>query len=366
MRRLVRPYPLTTDRVTRLRLLFDRIKKTLPFRVVTAYGESQASNYAAALAFAAFLAMFPMILGALSIIGLAIRDPATEIRFQNLIVQVFPGDAQPELQKAIHSVRQSAGVLGLVSLGGLIWSASGIFATMEFALTQIFGTKQRDMLRQKLMGFVMMLLLIVAMGVTVGANTAANFVSPYVPYAWVLGMVIGAFVMVVLLVLLYRFVPNRTFSLREVLPGAVLAGVLIEALSLGFPLYARLAGSFNTYGAQFGLFFLLATWLYLMSQLLLLGAVYNKFRLGAPDAKGLIASPAGESHEVERPVEVIERKKTGREKPSAPAPSSGPVESERTRRSVPQTAVLFVLAGLGLAGGIMRTRLRRGKRPAAS
>jgi membrane protein len=301
--------------MNRIRRLVDRAKRTLPVRVVTAYGESQASNYAAALAFAAFLAMFPMILGALSIIGLAIRDPATELRFQNLILQVFPGDAQPELQKAIHGVRQSAGLLGLVSLGGLVWSAGGIFSTMEFALTQIFGTKQRDMLRQKLMGFLMMMLLVVAMGATVAANAGAGYLSRYVPYAWVLGIAIGAFVMVVLLVLLYRFVPNRTFTLREVLPGAVLAGIGIEALSLGFPLYARYAGSFNTYGAQFGLFFVLATWLYLLSQLLLLGAVYNKFRLGRPATRGLVASPASQSHEIERPVEVIERKKTGRAGP---------------------------------------------------
>src|ERR1019366_934708 len=122
------------------------------------------------------------------------------------------------------------------------------------------------MLLQKLMGFVMMMLLVVALGITVAANAAAGYLSPYVPFAWVLSLAIGAAVMVVLLVLLYRFVPNRTFSLREVLPGALLAGVLIEALSLGFPLYARFAGSFNTYGAQFGLFFLLATWLYLLSQ----------------------------------------------------------------------------------------------------
>jgi YihY family inner membrane protein len=116
-----------------------------------------------------------------------------------------------------------------------------------------------------------------------------------VPFAWVLSLAIGAAVMVVLLVLLYRFVPNRTFSLREVLPGALLAGVLIEALSLGFPLYARFAGSFNTYGAQFGLFFLLATWLYLLSQVLLLGAVYNRFRLGQPATKGLTTSQPGQS-----------------------------------------------------------------------
>lgn len=296
--------------MSRIQRLVGRAQKTLLLRVITAYGESQAGNYAAALAFAAFLAMFPMILGALSIIGLAIRDPATEARFQNLVLQLFPGSAQPELQSAIRGVRQSAGWFGLVSLGGLIWSAGGIFATMEFALTQIFGTKQRHVLKKRLMGFVMMLVLVVALGITVAANGAAGYLSTYLPFAWVLSFAIGALVMVALLVLLYRFVPNRTFTLREVLPGAVLAGVLIEVLALGFPLYARLAGSFNTYGAQFGLFFLLATWLYLLSQLLLLGAVYNRFRLGQPANRGLVASPAEQSPAAQRPADAITSKKT--------------------------------------------------------
>jgi YihY family inner membrane protein len=230
-----------------------------------------------------------MILGALSILGLAIRDPGSEARFQTLILQMFPANAQPELQNAIHGVKQSAGWMGAVSLVGLLWAASGISSTMEFALTQIFGTKQRGLLRQRAMGLVMMLLLVVAIAITVGVNAIAAFLS-FLPFAWVLSFLLGAIVMVALLVLLYRFVPNRTSSLGEVLPGALLAGVLIEFLSLGFPLYARLAGGYNTYGAQFGLFFLLATWFYLLSELLLLGAVYNRFRLGESVSKGLVAS----------------------------------------------------------------------------
>jgi uncharacterized BrkB/YihY/UPF0761 family membrane protein len=89
--------------------------------------------------------------------------------------------------------------------------------------------------------------------------------------------------MVGLLVMLYRFVPNRTFEVGDVIPGALLAGILIEVFSLGFPLYARFAGGFNTYGAQFGLFFVLATWFYIVSQLIMLGAVVIQFRLGKPD-----------------------------------------------------------------------------------
>ena len=290
----------------RMRRLTELARGWLVFRVISAFGTSQASNYASALAFAGFIAMFPMILGALSILGLAIRDPSTEARFQTLILQAFPGSAQPELQSAIHGVRQSAGWLGVVSFAGLLWTAGGIFSTMEFALAQIFGTSQRDMLRQKAMGLLMMMLLVVAIAITVGVNAMAAFLS-FLPFAWVLSFVIGAAVMVVLLALLYRFVPNRTFALRDVLPGALFAGILIEVLSLAFPLYARIAGRFNTYGAQFGLFFLLATWFYLLSELLLLGAVLNRFRLGEPVAKGLVASPMTESRGLERPVDAIKR-----------------------------------------------------------
>ena len=328
----------------RVQRLVERAQGTLPARVLTAYGESQASNYALALAFAGFMAMFPMMLGALSVIGLAIRDPATEAHFQSLILQVFPASAQPELQKALSGVKQSAGWLGVVSLAGLLWSASSIFATMEFALTQIFGTRQRDMLRQRLMGLVMMVLLVAAIVLTVAINAVAAFFPLASWISWIVGFVAGAIVMVALLVALYRFVPNRTFRLQDVLPGALLAGVLIEALTFVFPLYAKIAGGFNTYGAQFALFFLLATWFYLLSQLVLLGAVYNRFRLGDPAALGIVASPMRESRDKGKPVEKIKQKQAEAAPPEPP------------RRSIFQRAALAVVVGLALAAGVVRRR----------
>jgi len=329
-----------------LQALVERAQKTLPARVLAVFGQSQASNYALALAFAGFMSMFPMILGALSIIGLAIRDPATNMHFQILVIQIFPTSAQPELQKALQGVKESAGWLGLLSIAGLIWSASSIFGTMEFALTQIFGTRQRDMLRQRLMGLIMMVLLVVAIVVTVGVNALASFV-PFPAVGAVVSFVFGSVVMVSLLVALYRFVPNRTFRLRDVVPGALLAGVLIEVVSLAFPLYARIANGFNTYGAQFALFFLLATWFYLLSQLILLGAVFNRFRLGEPGAKGLVASPMRESREKPKPVESIEQKKADSGEPAPP------------RRSIFQRVALGTVVAVAVAAGVVRRRRPR-------
>lgn len=295
--------------------MLRRARSWLPIRILSAYGSSQAGYHAAALAFGGFLAMFPMMLGAVSIAGLLIRDPNTEAAFQNLLSQLFPNTAQPQLLEALRGVRQSAGWLGFLSLAGLIWSASGIFSTMEFAFTQIFGTKQRDMFRQRAMGLVMMLLLVLA----VGATVAANAIAALFPMAWVFSIVVGAAVMVALLVLLYRFVPNRTFGLLDVLPGAILAAALIEGLSLIFPLYARLSHGFNAYGAQFGLYFVLAAWLFLLSQALLLGAVYNRFRLGEPTKKGLIASPADRSKSLRPPDEEIKKEKAADRKARRPS-----------------------------------------------
>lgn len=285
--------------------MIQGIRSSLPVRVVEAFAASQAANYASALAFNTLLAMFPLMLGILAIIGLSVRDPATEAHFQTLIVQTFPGTAQPELLQALHGVKDSAGWLGVVAVGGLIWSGSGVFASMEFAFAQIMGIRQRDPVRQKLMGFFMMLLLVIAVVLTVAANALAGLL----PGAWVLSFVVGAVVMVTLLVLLYRLVPNRTYTALEALPGALLAGVLIEALALAFPLYERVAGGFNTYGKEFALFFLLAAWFYLLSNLVLLGAVFNKFRAGAPSRLGLLASPSREARDVPPAHEVIEQSK---------------------------------------------------------
>jgi hypothetical protein len=142
----------------------------------------------------------------------------------------------------------------------------------------------------------------------------------------------------------------------DVLPGAILAGTLIEVLTLAFPFYQRFSHGFNTYGAQFGLFFLIATWLYLLSQVLLLGAVYNRFRLGEPHRMGLIASPAREAEEVRRPVDEIKKEKA---LAGMAVEDVGPPKKAR-RRAAATRGALYVLLGAMVASiDHLRRRRRR-------
>jgi membrane protein len=280
-----------------------RLRESFAGRLGRAYGESKAGNYAAGLAFNGFMTMFPLMLGLLSIIGLVIHNPSTESRVQALIIGIFPPDAHQQLTEALKGVKENLGLVSLISLAGLVWGGTSFFASIEFALTQIFGTRQRSLVRQRAMGAVMMLVFLAALLLTAGANAA---VGTGLAFGQVLGFLLGAVALVALLVVIYRFVPNRSFGIAQVWPGALVAGVLIEALSLGFPIYARLVHGFNTYGQQFALFFLLATWLYFLSQLLLLGAVFNRMRLGAPREEGALAEPGERGEAAPRPADAIE------------------------------------------------------------
>jgi membrane protein len=334
--------------------LLERLKTSWPGRLAAAYGQSKAGSYAAGLAFNGFMTMFPLILGLLSIVWLVVHDPDTEARLQNIITGIFPSSAHAELTVALQGVKRNSGLFGVISIVGLVWGGTSFFTSMEFALTQIFGTRQRDALRGRLMGFLMMLLFLAALLLTAGANAAA---ASSLAVGKVAGFVVGALVLVALLTAIYRFVPNRSFRLAEIWPGALFAGVLIEVLSLIFPIYANVAHGFNTYGQQFALFFLLATWLYFLSQLLLLGAVFNRMRLGPPREEGMVAQPGDRGETPPPPAQAIDeqREELGAQPAAARStsgdagrPQQGAAPRRRVQSGVKQALFTVLAAAIGL------------------
>jgi membrane protein len=334
--------------------MLKRLTSSRPVQVIQAYGQSQGSNYASSLAFNAFLAMFPLILGMLAIVGFAVNDPAVQAKLYNGIVSVFPADAHDEILKALTGVKRNAGILGIVSILGLLWSGTSLFASMEFALTKIFGTKQRDVLRQRLMGLIMVVVFIAAVLFAVVANSAAAASTG----AGLIGAAAGAVVLVALMTAIYRFVPNRTFALKDIWPGAVLAGFFIELFSLLFPLYAKVSHGFGTYGQQFALFFLLATWLGFLSQFILIGAVFNKMRLGVPQHEGILASSLADSREHKDLNEAIEDQK--RNTPGLAIPENPGKTQTTAAHPTPGQARVVVGVGIATAAvGVAVSRLRK-------
>jgi membrane protein len=253
-----------------------------PLNVVMAYFASHASDHAAGLAFNAFLSMFPLMLGLIAVVGLFPQSDEIKGAVEKVLVVAFPPSEQAGMLRTFQHAKASAGALAVFSLLALLWSGTNLFASMEFALNQIYLCASRPFWRTRLMGIAMLGVFMVAIGAAVGISTAAAFA----PELAVLGFVFGWIVMTALLVVIYRIVPNRKTRFSEVWQGALVAGLSIELLNLAFPIYLHLTRSASTYGRSFGFLFVVGTWTYVLSMVLLLGAVINRMRFDRGHLEG--------------------------------------------------------------------------------
>jgi membrane protein len=245
-----------------------------PLSIVMAYFASHASDHAAGLAFNAFLSMFPLMLGLIALVGLFPQSDEIKSAVEKVLVVAFPPSEQAGMLRTFQHAKTSAGALALFSLLALLWSGTNLFSSMEFALNQIYLCASRPFWRTRLMGVVMLGAFLIAVGASVGISTALALA----PGLAVLGFVFGWIVMTALLLVIYRVVPNRRTRFSEVWPGALVAGLSIELLNLAFPIYLHLTRGAATYGRSFGFLFVVGTWTYLLSMVLLLGAVINRMR----------------------------------------------------------------------------------------
>ena len=260
------------------------VLRSYPGRLIQAYAGGQAPNYAGTVAFNMFVSMFPLIAGIAAIIGLVVHSTATEQQFVSGATGFFPSDSQGTLTSALTGVRNVSGLLGVVGIIGFLWSGSSLFTTLEWVLGRIVGARQRDFLRQRAMTLIMTAVYLVAIVASIGLNSIVGIAGGFP----LVGPVVGLLIWLSFFAAVYRLVPNRTYSLRQMWPGTLIAGLLMEVLTLLWPLYTHLTHGFSTYGATLALFFLLATWLYFLSQFMLIGAVANRMHAGEPDRGGLI------------------------------------------------------------------------------
>ena len=281
---------------------------TVPGRVIRKFLEDQAPNWGALIAWNALLAMFPIVIFAASLLGYALRlfGKANEVVYTT-IFSAIPGDVhqQQELVKAVTGVKSQSGILFIVGLVGLLWGGAALFGVMEQAFAVIYHTTPRDFVRQKLIAFGMVFLFTVLLGVAVATSAALPALKhiPNIPEflysgvaAFILQVIVGTTAGFPLFGSIYYVIPNRKQQFRKVVPGALVAGILFELVTLVFPLYLSLNKGINQYGATFGLFFLLMTFFFFIGLITMVGVEVNSVIYPVP-----IELPGKEAHAVAAP-----------------------------------------------------------------
>jgi membrane protein len=276
--------------------------ESVPGRVIRKFLEDQAPNWAALIAWNALFAMFPIVIFAASLLGLVLRlfGQASDTIYSTIFTAI-PGDPRPLLD-AVTTVKSQSGVLFIVGLIGLLWGGSALFGSIEQAFAVIYHTKPRDFPRQRLIAFGMVFLFTILVGVAVATSALLPALKhiPNIPEflysgvaAFILQVAVGITAGFLLFGSMYYVIPNRKQQFRKVIPGALVAGLLFELITLLFPLYLSINNGINQYGKTFGLFFLLMTFFFFLGLITMIGVEVNSVIYPVP-----IALPGKDSHAV--------------------------------------------------------------------
>jgi uncharacterized BrkB/YihY/UPF0761 family membrane protein len=154
---------------------------------------------------------------------------------------------------------------------------------LESALNIVYGRPNRSFLHGKGLAFLLMVgslvtlfvaLLAGSLGVTALQEYLPGVVSN-APTAYALSISVSLIGVFVFLVSCYYVLTNEDdLTLGEVLPGAILAAVLLEATFQVLPLYQRYA-DLNPALRAFGAPAILLVWLYVMANVIVFGAELN-------------------------------------------------------------------------------------------
>jgi membrane protein len=268
--------------------LKERVTHSFPVRVAKRYLDAQGPNWATLIAWNALFAFFPMVLITVTVIGLVLQNPGLQSGLEQQVAKAFPNKQnQQDILGALHSFKQNSGLFAIIGFAGLLWSGSALFGAIEQGLCALNNCRPRDFVKQKLMAFSMILLFtvlavpLVLSSSLLPALQSINFLPSFLtsgPAALLIQLGGGVLDGTLLFTAIYYVVPNRKQRLRDVLPGALTAGVLLEGFTLLFPTYFKLANGFATYGATFALFFLLLTYFFFLGQITMIGGAVNAER----------------------------------------------------------------------------------------
>jgi membrane protein len=266
----------------------------------------QCTQAAAGIAYRLLFSIAPLAIVLVSIFGLVLQDEAVRANVVKTIVDALPFSASgsKDVEDAITNIASPASAAGLISLLIFAWAASGAMTSIRLGLERAMGvTDGRPMARGKLIDFALIIGTAVLVIVTVGLTVLDNFVEKgarRVADALGLGAAeLGTTIIhlsffalaVVVVLLLYRFVPARGLSPREGLVGAIVTAVLLQLISLASSIILRKTSQLSViYGTlTAALVFLYSMYLY--SSALLLGAEVAR-AWNAPVAEGP-AEPLG-------------------------------------------------------------------------
>ena len=249
--------------------------------------QTEVHVYAFSVAANVLLSFFPFLIVTMSVSRLFFSEQAVVGAINLALRDYFPDALTLFL---VRNLPQRQASVELVSILLLLFTANGIFEPLEVALNRVWGIhKNRSFFRNQLVSLALIFVCggLAMLSLMLAELNISSFRADGLPPGWfhnLAGGGAGLFsilffkaaalpLTVLVLFLIYRYLPNGRTPLGRVLPAAIIVGILMEALKyinmLVWPGFQRkLAGEYGVFQYSVTLIFLG----FLVSMLILAGA----------------------------------------------------------------------------------------------
>jgi membrane protein len=240
--------------------------------VIRKFGNDQAGNLAALMAYYAFFSIFPLLLVFTTILGFVLQHNSSLYHdVQKSVLGHFPGF---DLQT--HALTGSVPAL-VIGLLGSLWGGLGVTNAAQNAFDRVWAVpfKERpDFIHSRLRG----LLLLVSLGVLFIASAVVTGLVTTIfggPLARIGGYAVSLALNFGLYVASFRFLTAAVVPTRCLWLGAGIAAVSLEVFTLLGSIYIKHVSHASTTYGTFATVIGLLVWLHLLAQMTLYAAEIN-------------------------------------------------------------------------------------------
>ena len=240
--------------------------------------------YAAQTAFFFMLCMIPIILLLLTMVQ---YTPVTKADVMTAVIQVFPSSVDSLITSIVNQVyNQSSGIIPITIVVAL-WSAGKGVLAMSSGLNCVYNcreTRNYFFLRIRATVYTVMFILVIIflLVLSVFGNSLNIFIAEHVPFLrnmadWLIRArnIITPIVMIVFLLLIYKFLPNRRDTYKRQLPGAVFSTLGWMVISWVFSVYVDVFKGFSSMYGSLTTIMLIMMWMYFCMYCILIGGELN-------------------------------------------------------------------------------------------
>jgi membrane protein len=238
------------------------------------------THLAAMIAYFALLSFVPLLLLSLALLGAA-HQADSDSFFVRELHRTFPSTSLDSILHAVQAIQANATALGIVGGAFLLWSSLSLFSVLESAFNIVYDRPNRPFLRGKALATLMMvfslLFLFSSLVVgTIGVDLLKRYtgLSDNVVLSWILTVSVSLLGVFVFLSSAYVVLTNDDLGWYQVFPGATVAAVLLEATFQFLPAFVRVSKDNPVVQTLSGPAVLLV-WLYVMANVIVLGAEVN-------------------------------------------------------------------------------------------